>query len=151
LGLTEHLDTPKLDFNGDGKSDIFWRNSDGSESAIWIMDGVNIDESIILQGNPDGFSPSGSFFPLPQPSGWFPMPEDFNGDGKTDFIWQNNDTSPSRYAIWIMDSGNIVDGTFLQSGATTDALWFNKSADFNGDGKTDVYWRKITGDGQNAI
>ena len=28
------------DFNGDGKSDILWQNSDGTP-AIWLMDGTN--------------------------------------------------------------------------------------------------------------
>ena len=28
------------DFNGDGKADILWQNSDGTP-AIWLMDGTN--------------------------------------------------------------------------------------------------------------
>jgi hypothetical protein len=30
------------DFNGDGKSDILWRNTSSGEIVIWLMDGMNV-------------------------------------------------------------------------------------------------------------
>jgi len=29
------------DFNGDGKADIAWQNTDGT-AAVWLMDGYNV-------------------------------------------------------------------------------------------------------------
>ena len=75
------------DFNGDGKSDILWQNSDGTP-AIWLMDGINFVST----------SAAGSF--NPGPSWQVKGTGDFNGDGKSDILWQNNDGTP---AIWLMD------------------------------------------------
>jgi hypothetical protein len=33
---------------------------------------------------------------------------DYNGDGKADILWQNNDGTP---AIWLMDGFTLVTGT----------------------------------------
>ena len=35
---------------------------------------------------------------------------DFNGDGKDDIIWQNDDGTP---AIWLMDGQSVTDVTAL--------------------------------------
>jgi hypothetical protein len=37
------------DFNGDGKSDIAWVNTNGS-IAIWLMDGLNMTGTNVVQG-----------------------------------------------------------------------------------------------------
>jgi hypothetical protein len=54
------------DFNGDGKSDILWQNTNG-EAAIWLMNGISpISEPVV--GNPG--------------SSWHIVGTgDFNGDG----------------------------------------------------------------------
>ena len=40
--LTTHALTDTHDFNGDGKSDILWRDSNSGTSRIWLMNGANI-------------------------------------------------------------------------------------------------------------
>ena len=37
-----------LDLNGDGKYDFFWRNEVSNEAAIWLMDGVDIQEDVLV-------------------------------------------------------------------------------------------------------
>jgi hypothetical protein len=91
------------DFNGDGKSDIFWGNSDNRTSAIWLMDGNNFI--------------GGGGLPDPGP-GWLVVGTgtahagaartgDFNGDGKSDLLWQNVDGTP---AIWFMNGSTFIGG-----------------------------------------
>ena len=92
------------DFNGDGKADILWQNSDGT-AAIWLMNGTNVltVRRRRLQ--------SGAELARSRRSG------DFNGDGKADILWQNNDGTP---AIWLMDGIDRLIGRcrrLVQSGA----------------------------------
>jgi serralysin len=68
------------DFNGDGKSDLLWQNSDGTP-AIWEMNGT----SVIGGGGPGN---PGSAWHLIGTG-------DFNGDGKDDLVWQNSDGTPA--------------------------------------------------------
>jgi hypothetical protein len=67
------------------------------------------------------------------------VPDDFNGDGKSDILWQNS-------------GGNVVDWTMNGSQATSQALvggdsqWsIADTGDFNGDGKTDILWQNTAG------
>jgi serralysin len=48
------------DFNGDGKADILWQNTDGTP-AVWLMDGFNV-----ISGNNVGFNPGASWQVIPQ-------------------------------------------------------------------------------------
>jgi hypothetical protein len=82
------------DFNGDGKADILWQNTNG-QAAVWMMDGQNL-----ISGNNVGFNPGTSW----QVHGT----GDFNGDGKADIQWQNTDGTP---AVWLMDGYNVVAGS----------------------------------------
>jgi hypothetical protein len=47
------------DFNGDGKADIEWQNTDGTP-AIWLMDGTNV-----LAGANAGFNPGAAWHEVP--------------------------------------------------------------------------------------
>jgi hypothetical protein len=134
FGFEAGYPVPKLDFDGNGTSDIFWRKNNGTEIAIWNIQGGKIINGAFLQGAPDS---SGGFW-----NDWQPFPGDFNGDGKTDVYWENS--FDGRKAIWIMDGPNIIGGGFLQNSPRPEQGWFNWDndfADFNGDGKTDLIWR----------
>jgi len=69
---------------------------------------------------------------------------DFNGDGKADILWQNDDLTP---AIWEMDGTSIIGGGVLQNPGP--GWHIVAPADFNGDGKTDILWQN-SGDGTFA-
>jgi hypothetical protein len=66
------------DFNGDGRSDILWRDTSGNV-AIWEMNGTTIlNQATSFVGNVAGnWSVFGN--------------GDYNGDGKSDILW--HDTS----------------------------------------------------------
>ena len=80
------------DFNGDGKSDILWRNSATGENAIWLMNGATLSGSAIFATITDfNWSVAGV--------------GDVNGDGKADILWRNNTTGED--AIYLMNGAAI--------------------------------------------
>src|SRR4030095_3835829 len=66
---------------------------------------------------------------------------DFNGDGKSDILWQNDD---GRAAVWLLDGLSLIDGNVV--GNNPGIAWqIAGSGDFNGDGKSDVLWQHVNG------
>ena len=62
---------------------------------------------------------------------------DFNGDGKSDILWQN--TYTGARSLWLMDGVNFSSAVTL---AVIDPMWqIAAVADFNGDGKPDILWQ----------
>ncbi len=68
---------------------------------------------------------------------------DFNGDGKADLLWRNENTGDN--IIWLMDGTNIIGSGSLPN---VDRNWEVASiSDFNADRKADILWRNYsTGD-----
>jgi FG-GAP-like repeat len=122
---------PANDFNNDGKSDLLWRNTDGSV-AIWSMDGAGIS------------APSG-MVRAQVPNGWkITGTGDFNADGKADILWRHTD---GTLAIWLMNGLTVIDERAY--GPVNNSWKTVGTGDFNGDGSADVLWRNT--DGSNAI
>jgi probable HAF family extracellular repeat protein len=110
------------DFNGDGKSDIAWRQTGGS-TAAWLMNGGQV-----LQ--------SGGFGVVP--TNWTIVGQrDFNGDGKYDWLWR--DANTGTVAIWLLNGLQISQTGGL--GAVPSNWTIVGTGDFNGDGKGDLLWR----------
>jgi cyclophilin family peptidyl-prolyl cis-trans isomerase len=62
---------------------------------------------------------------------------DFNSDGKTDILWQNNSTG--QRSIWLMSGTAHIGSVNLPTVATE---WnIARAGDFNGDGKPDILWQ----------
>jgi hypothetical protein len=85
------------DFNGDGHTDIVWRNMDTGQNAFWLMNGTSLVTIADLPtlDNPD-YEMGGV--------------ADFNQDGTPDIVWRNQVTGAN--AIWMMNGtslGSIVD------------------------------------------
>jgi hypothetical protein len=131
------------DFNGDGKSDILWRKTDGTV-YIWHVNGAVISGGL-LQISSQGLLPSVD-------STWSVAGiADFNGDGKSDIFWRNVD---GTNFIWHIDGTTFTGGllTIASQGLlpSVDNTWSVAGVgDYNGDGKGDVFWRKS--DGTNYV
>jgi len=121
----------RSDFDGDGKSDILWRNAATGANALWLMNGAAIASGPTLSTVADltwGIAGVG----------------DFDGDGKADILWRNSASGGNL--IWLM-SGSAI----LSEAAVNWVTDFNWSVagigDFDGDGKADILWRNgATGD-----
>jgi hypothetical protein len=114
------------DFNGDGKSDIAWRDNSGNV-AIWLMNGAQPLQTAIIGNNSIASSMVGQ--------------RDFNGDGDSDILWY--DTS-GNVGMWLMNGIQQPEGAFVGNVQTTWSVV--GTGDFNGDGKGDILWRNTNGD-----
>jgi uncharacterized delta-60 repeat protein len=117
--------THTADFNNDGKSDLLFRNDDGSVT-LWLMNGLSVMSSAGLIG--------------PDPNWRVTHVGDFNGDGKADILWRNTN---GAVTLWLMDGTTILSSAGLIG---ADPNWsVSHVADFNGDGKADLLWRNTNG------
>ena len=67
----------------------------------------------------------------------FPLKADFNGDGKSDILWQNNSTGERK--VWLMDGTRLLSSVTF---ATLGTLWnIVGSEDFNADLNSDILWQ----------
>jgi hypothetical protein len=117
------------DFNGDGFSDIAWRDTSG-DVAIWLMNGTRV-----LNPNTAGVGNV--------PATWSIVGTgDFNGDGKADILWR--DTS-GNVAIWEMNGTTVLNPNTAGVGNVPTSWTIVGTGDFNGDGKADILWRDTSG------
>jgi hypothetical protein len=89
------------DFNGDGNTDILWRNYSTGENAVWLMNGTTELNSVYLRTIPTNLN-------------WDIVGTgDFNGDGNTDILWRNYSTGEN--AIWLMNGTTELNSVFLRT------------------------------------
>jgi hypothetical protein len=120
------------DFDGDARSDIFWRNASTGENYVYPMDGTTI-------------KPTEGYVRTVADQSWQVAGiGDFNGDGRADVLWRNSTTGENY--IYIMTGTAIGPEGFLRTVA--DQNWqVARVGDFDGDGKADILWRnRATGD-----
>jgi FtsP/CotA-like multicopper oxidase with cupredoxin domain len=114
------------DFNGDGHSDIVWRDTSGNV-AIWLMNGA----AVLSTGGVGGTGPAWSIVGQ----------RDFNGDGDADLLWRDNN---GNTAIWFMNGSQIASSAGVGNIPTTWSVV--GTGDFNGDGFGDILWQDSNGD-----
>jgi len=117
----------RSDFNGDGKSDILWRDTTNGDTVIWLMNGMGLVAGGSLGTVPLAYTIAGII--------------DFNGDGKSDILWRN--TMNGDTVIWLMNGLSLVGGGSL--GMVPLAYTITGVGDYNADGKSDILWRYTDG------
>jgi hypothetical protein len=78
------------DFNGDGKSDIVWRDTAG-DVAIWLMNGAAVSSAAELGNVPTTWS--------------IVQTGDYNGDGMSDLLWRD---ASGDTAMWFMNGTTVA-------------------------------------------
>ncbi len=120
------------DLDGNGTSDLLWRNTRTGSTAIWLLNGATIGSTGFPGGVPLAWQVAGI--------------GDVNGDGKADVIWRH--TTSATVAIWLMNGTTISSVGFPASVPTAWSL--QAVGDLNGDDKADLVWRN-SNDGNTAI
>lgn len=122
------------DFDGDGNTDILWRDTINGTNYVWLMNGTSYKSGLLLP------SFSGNAW-IVEGVG------DFNKDGKADILWRNVTTGEN--VIWLMNGATRLNYVSLPT--LSDRNWIAVAvADFNGDGNTDILWRHLVS-GYNII
>ncbi|MGN6057153.1 MAG: FG-GAP-like repeat-containing protein [Sphingomicrobium sp.] len=119
------------DFNGDGHSDILWRNSSGTVTD-WL-------------GTANGdFTANWASFATSVPNAWQIVGTgDFNGDGRDDILWRNTTTGTITDFL-ANETGGFTDN-YANAAVQVPTAWsVIGTGDFNGDGLTDILWRNGT-------
>jgi hypothetical protein len=97
------------DFDGNGSTDILWRDTSTGTVAIWLMNGLAVLSMPNLGVVPTNWSVA--------------QTGDFNGDARSDILWR--ESTEGAVAIWFM-SGSTVASTALLGDVATN--WFIQGA-----------------------
>ena len=84
------------DFDADGNSDILWRNSNGT-LAEWFLNGTNLIGSNTITSGDVAVAPDATWHVVEI--------GDFNGDGKSDILWRNDN---GAVAEWLLNGSAIM-------------------------------------------
>ena len=112
------------DFNGDGKTDILWRQTTTGDIGLWTMDGNAVQSAALVGSSLD-------------PRWSAVATGDFTGDGKTDILWRNSETT--EVGLWEMNGTTVTRAAAFGS---IPSEWVAVgAADLTGDGKADIVWQ----------
>ena len=120
------------DFDANGNSDIFWRNTSTGDNSFWYVTSAGFAGG----ATPPALSPSYSVAGV----------GDFNHDGRADILWRNLSTGEDF--IWLMNGGTRLGVITLPTVSTVFAV--SGVGDFDGDGYADIFWRN-TQTGENSV
>jgi FG-GAP-like repeat len=126
---------PKIDFNGDGFSDILWQDPVSGLAQVWLLSGAQ------------GTTISGAANLTASNTWRIVGVGDFNRDGHPDVVWQDPVSGAAQ--VWFLGGaqGNLVIGAAVLSNGN--AWRIMSVGDFNGDGQPDCAWQDpVTGHAQ---
>jgi hypothetical protein len=119
------------DLNGDGFSDILWRNGVDGSLAAWFLQNNQVIATNYLSINK-----------MADVNWQIKGLGDIDGDKCADIIWQHTDGS---LAAWIMRGTQVTSTRFLSIPNVGDTAWqIAAVADTNGDGLADLIWQVPT-------
>jgi hypothetical protein len=133
MGPTWHVKAAG-DFTGDHHTDILWQHDSG-QAALWLIGG---DDPASGPGVIGGEVVGPNMGPT-----WHVIDAgDFNGDGRSDILWQNDN---GQAAIWLMSGTNLIGGAMV--GPNLGPTWHVIGAGQfnNGDTKSDILWQHDSG------
>lgn len=145
---TKDYDFYSGDFDGDSFSDLLYiARRSGELSGIALFDGTGFNLPLQSWGN--------AYLGIPWSSGQYRIViGDFNGDGKDDLFLQRN--TPGDHYLLLAENGGI--GGIYQAVPqdTAGIAWSGDEheaivGDFNGDGRSDLYFQPIDAKGLSAI
>jgi hypothetical protein len=119
------------DFNGDGKTDIVFQQLATGLLTVWYMNGtMKIGERAVT--------------PASVPVEWRMVGAgDFDSDGQTDLVWQNQETGDVYVWLMIGTSLRLQQAMGRFGGPEWQVV---AVGDFDGDGHADLIWEKATGE-----
>ena len=125
MGAAYALSGPATDLNGDGKSDLLYRNSSTGQVYRMLMNGFAITNAAMAYVEPN--------------LAWNIVGDaDFSGDGVSDLLWRNGSTG-QVYVMPFNVSGMPSSGAVVTT--EPNAAWkIVHTPDVDGDGKADLLW-----------
>ncbi|MDI3282753.1 VCBS repeat-containing protein [Polyangium sp. 15x6] len=121
------------DFNRDGMADVLWSNAKRNRFAVWLMNGASV-----LTVGPEIPGPIGDDWTL------VPSVSDFNLDGWSDVVFHQAKTN--LFSVWLMNGATVLARGPALYGPIGDEWSVSTTADFNGDGMSDIVWGDATND-----
>lgn len=126
---------PHNDFNGDGISDVLWRNSTTGDVTDWLANA----------SRDGGFAGNTNFAYNNASLAWHVVGTgDFNGDGRTDILWKSDSGEVTN---WLGNANGGFNGNIANADNHIDSNWqIVATGDFNGDGHSDVLFQSTSGE-----
>jgi hypothetical protein len=122
-----HLER-SADFNADGRADVLLYDRTTGELREWYLAGAAVVGASLVDWS------------SPPSRGWIPvLTADFDYDGQTDVLWYNGATG--EIGPWYLSGSRIKDYAVIDKVSPAWLGWKPvATADYNGDGRTDVLW-----------
>jgi len=118
------------DFNGDGRSDVFWRNTSNGTNVIWRSASATTQQSVATVSN-QAWRVAGR--------------GDFDADGRADVLWRNSVSGANT--LWRSANAATPQGV---APVSSQAWQVAGVGDFNHDNRADILWRNNSS-GANVI
>lgn len=115
-----------VDFDGNGSSDLLWRNGSTGENAVWYFEGSQRTSTTLL--------------PSATNTDWQMVgAADFDGNGTADIVFRHQVTG--KNAMWYMDGNTRTEAVLLPTASNSNWQVVGLG-DVNGDDNVDILWRR---------